>query len=499
MLKSISVKTFSELFHFLKYSYLFFFFLSYFFPVYSIILAAFYLLCAMRINKSGAKRLFAVLLFFTALGTLAAVRDGQLKVRKNINHITENQDFRSKFISVTESKTSSNIVLALVTGHRKFTPKEKIAFVNSGTMHIVAISAFHIGVLLYVINLLYRFLFVFLHSVKSHYLNLIVLFIKMISLLFYLYMTGFSVPTVRASLFIFLFDFGMTFGVRPNVYYVFLLSLIVTAALIPGSLVGMSFLMSAMAVLAIVAFWRFLPDNEILKVLLLSVLINVVLLPLTVKMSGVYSLLSPITNLAVIPIVGVLIVFTTISQASYFISEDLFAFFIEISDLIASVVEVNIKFFATFSEMIALAAVSRSGFVVFLTFVVFISLLFLSGKYRYLFLGVYFIFLSLFFVDTDSKIRVKNIHSLGGKVKCVNLGFGEGIIVEQKRYFFRKSAVSEEDRVLLYLEKELAECGVTKVKSFHLRHKMKRRLWKRLKTRSRFQDSKEYLIEDPAN
>lgn len=100
-------------------------------------------------------------------------------------------------------KGSSGIITALVTGDQRLTDSEvKSDFIATGTMHVLAVSGLHLGILYYAITLLTGF---FIRFKNGKWIQFVVI---LFVIWFYAFFTGFSPSVSRAATMFSLIGFG---------------------------------------------------------------------------------------------------------------------------------------------------------------------------------------------------------------------------------------------------------------------------------------------------
>lgn len=141
------------------------------------------------------------------------------------------------------------VLSAFTLGYRdELNPEIRQAFISAGAMHFLAVSGLHVGIIFYVLNILFGFLRKIKYG-KSVKLILIILILWSYALL-----TGLSPSVLRASAMFTLIQIGISFNRTINIYNI----LAVTAFLIliynPLQISDAGFQLSFLAVLSIFYF-----------------------------------------------------------------------------------------------------------------------------------------------------------------------------------------------------------------------------------------------------
>jgi competence protein ComEC len=166
----------------------------------------------------------------------------------------------NKKMEIFLSKDIAAVAKALTTGNKSGISKEiRSNFANSGTAHILAISGLHIGIIGFFVFWFFRtFLCCFTKISMFRDIKKIAAIISWVVVLFYLYISGCSVPSVRA----FIMHTLIIIAILLNRVALTMRSVAIAATLIeifsPEAILFPSFQMSFGAVIAIVAFYEHL-------------------------------------------------------------------------------------------------------------------------------------------------------------------------------------------------------------------------------------------------
>ncbi len=291
------------------------------------------------------------------------------------------RNFRGKLLKIYKEFILNNenysVVAALTLGYKKDLSSEtERNFSASGAMHILAVSGLHVGIIyLFLIYLL----FFLENGNKRRILRLVILFIFVWS---YAFLTGFSVPVIRASLMLCFYEIGKTFNRSTNVYSSLSVAAFVLLFYDPFYIVQVGFLLSFFAVIGIVHFVPKISKNLIfdyknqktfLKKIFLwflntiwvlfcvSLAAQIAIFPISIYIFNIFPVYFLITNLIVIKLAALIILFAIIFFISY--SVNFFPHFLSkilnylldflnysvsfIENLPFSVYEVKINFFQT--------------------------------------------------------------------------------------------------------------------------------------------------------
>ncbi len=219
-------------------------------------------------------------------------------------------NFRKNLVNVIESKIpdpeSQQIAAALLLGQKENLDREiKNAYAETGTMHILAVSGLHVGII-------YAILLFPLKGIKLKpkqrkiYLSAVILLIWIYALL-----TGFSPSVIRAATMFSLFTAGQMRDRKPSSFNILAFSAMVMIALDPGVIFEVGFQLSYVAVAGIlliqplmVRFW--IPPNMILEyfwqLTAVSIAAQLATFPLSVYYFHIFPSYFLIANLVIIPL-----------------------------------------------------------------------------------------------------------------------------------------------------------------------------------------------------
>ena len=229
-------------------------------------------------------------------------------------------------ISQLPDQSSAALIQALSIGHKSLiSPQQWDVLIASGTSHLLAISGLHVGLVAGMV------FFVTRKIVPSRFLGLLSAqqYAALVSVLvagMYTALAGFSVPTQRA--FIMLLVVMLAVFLKRPVLSLNTLSLALLAVLIhdPVAVLGVGFWLSFCAVLLIslIVLSRRQSSSSWSKAIKIQWLIALAMLPLSVLLFQQGSLISPLANTFMIPLVGLLVVpISLLASLLNFISVDL--------------------------------------------------------------------------------------------------------------------------------------------------------------------------------
>ena len=216
------------------------------------------------------------------------------------------QQFAEVIDTHMQQPESKQIALALLLGQKESLDKDiKQAYSETGTLHILAVSGLHVGII-YSILLLPLAAFRQGHPLRQGYLVLVVALIWV-----YAAMTGFSPSVIRAAAMFSLFTAGQMRKRRPSVWNILAFSALLMLAMDPDVRLDLGFQLSYLAVAGIVGLqpiilrlWQ--PKNRVSEYIwqMASVTLaaQLVTTPLTIHYFHTFPSYFLLANLLVVPL-----------------------------------------------------------------------------------------------------------------------------------------------------------------------------------------------------
>jgi len=244
-------------------------------------------------------------------GTWLVVSKGE----RSLKSIAET--FRNKLLLSLEKNIKDKDVLAIteamLLGQRKHISKElKQEYTDAGVVHILAVSGLHVGILVLILSFLLQPL-TYLKNGKIVKLVFLILFLWSFA-----FLAGLSASVVRSVTMFSFVTVGMVFNNKTTIFYALITSAFLLLLIHPFYLFDIGFQMSYLAVFSIVLvqpliyeFWN--PKFKVLdyfwKLTSVSVAAQLGVLPISLFYFHQFPSLFIITNLVVIPLIGIVLLF----------------------------------------------------------------------------------------------------------------------------------------------------------------------------------------------
>jgi len=220
-------------------------------------------------------------------------------------------NFKLKPYNYTEDQLS--IINALLLGQRQHITKLVYDnYTNAGAIHILAVSGLHVGIILLILN----FIFKPLERLKKGLL--IKTSIILILLWIYALIAGGSASIIRATTMFSIVAIGMNLKRPTNIYNTLAISVFILLLVKPNFLFDVGFQLSYAAVIAIVSFqpilerlWspKYLLSKKLWQTLTVTVAAQFGIIPISLYYFHQFPSLFWLSNLVVIPFLGIILGF----------------------------------------------------------------------------------------------------------------------------------------------------------------------------------------------
>lgn len=253
------------------------------------------------------------------------------------------------------SQVSFGLLNALLLGRRGELSKGVIDdFKNAGAIHILAISGLHIGIILFLFNFIFRPLEYLRYGKISK------LILMLLLLWFFGLIAGLSPSIIRSVTMFSFVAFGMVFKKRGSIVYSIITSMLVLLLMHPNYLFEVGFQLSYLAVFGIVFLqtkiynWytsKFKIIDYFWKLLSVSLAAQVFVLPISLFYFHQFPGLFWLTNLLIIPGLGLLLLLGLLSTilSSFCLLPEYFVF---IFDKLLIGLSTIVKWIADFEQFV---------------------------------------------------------------------------------------------------------------------------------------------------
>jgi competence protein ComEC len=214
----------------------------------------------------------------------------------------------SKINSFHNSQTAGLLRGLLLADRSNIDYETRTEFVNSGVMHILAVSGLHVGYIALIFIVVFGRFNIFIRSILT-----------IVGLIAFLLLTGMPASVFRAVVMAVVIIFAYMTNRSSNIFNSLAIAAFIVLALNPEEIFSAGFQLSFLAVLSIAVIYPII-QNFINSLQLKSIVVNYILLfmgvslsaqigtlPLTLIYFGKLSLVALLTNLIVIPLAGAIV------------------------------------------------------------------------------------------------------------------------------------------------------------------------------------------------
>lgn len=307
-------------------------------------------------------------------GTKMAKYDGVNSIRFYSHYLR--LKVTKKIFTLFDS-TSASIINALITGDKTMIDSEtKRNYSLTGTAHLLAVSGLHVGLISFAI-------FTFFSFVSNQWVKT---FIVIILLFLFVYITGWLDSALRAAIMISVYLLSNNFEQRVNPINSLSLAALVMFLINPDVIYSVSFRMSILAVSGIIIFYRKFNStfniitknaqgiNFIKSSLSLTLASTVFISPLVAYYFGVFSIISPIANLFVVPITMLAMSFAIFALLLSFLSNGVSLYYSEASSFLLNIADtlneifVSVNFAFVEGQISFIVAIMSSFIIIYVLF-----------------------------------------------------------------------------------------------------------------------------------
>lgn len=245
---------------------------------------------------------------------VAGGNSGRLRLQRLASRFRSK--LNDKFIRAGIADAELGVLSALVTGDRQYLDQDtRSAYIGAGAMHVLAVSGLHVGILYLFLGLL------LVDRTRLRAYRFLRLLIILGVLWLYAFMTGLSTSVLRASIMFSIFLIGKSFDRTSGSYNLLAASALIILFIDPCELFKAGFQYSFLAVLGILyfqpklerllTFRHGLPDR-IWQLITVSLSAQLSTFPLALYYFHQFPAYFLLTNIVIIPLVWLIMVFALI-------------------------------------------------------------------------------------------------------------------------------------------------------------------------------------------
>lgn len=344
------------------------------------------------------------------------------QVRKNIDELIH---------QLHNSQTAGLLRGLLLADRTEIDYETKQNFVNSGVIHILAVSGLHVGYILLFFLVVFGRFNIYIRSVLT-----------ILGLISFMIITGVPASVFRATLMSVILIFAFLSGRSTNLINSIALSAVIILLFYPKEIFNPGFQLSYSAVLSIAVIYPLIQkiilqlsiSNKYLKNILLfagvSLSAQIGTLPFTLAYFNKLSLISLFSNLIVIPLVGIIVGLAIITMLVGSLLPSLANYFAVVNNVITSFMMDMIRF--TGSLDFAYIRINNFSLIDSIIFYLFISFLVYSIKssesVRFKFAVIVIVFVNIVvFADLDDK---KLLSDGVLNVLMIDVGQGDSFLIK---------------------------------------------------------------------
>ena len=370
-------------------------------------------------------------------GIVTAYDIKDFKILSNGTNFFLNQIFlirKSIFNSISNlhsNQTASLLKSLLLADRSDIDYETKTEFINSGVIHVLAVSGLHTGFIILFLLLIFGRLNIYLRSI-----------VVTVGLILFMFITGLPVSVFRASVMAVIIIVAFVFNRSTNLFNSLALAALIILLVNPNEIYSPGFQLSFSAVLSIGAIFPLFQnkikklniENSFIKytVLLLAVSLSVQIgtLPITLMYFGKLSLVALAANLLVIPLIGLIILVAISTLIINLISPFIAGIYASANDLFTFILFKFIKTTGSYEHSFVwvrnFSSYDALIFYAFLIIFLFYFKKFLSGVAKFSLLFLVFInFLIFSSLDNKELLRTGELNIL-----MVDVGQGDSFLMQ---------------------------------------------------------------------
>ena len=218
---------------------------------------------------------------------------------KTITLKKENKKILYKIKNKIKQRTEKHKYFSLfIVGENNLENEIKDSFKINGISHLFAISGMHITLFISILT------FILKKMIKN---KKIILLLITLFLLFYMFITNYSVSVVRASLLTILININKLYKLNISTLKLLVYIFLICLSYNPYYIYQVGFVFTFLITFTLILFSKKIPSNYILKILITSIISFIVSIPILINNFYSVNFLSPLLNIIFIPFITFII------------------------------------------------------------------------------------------------------------------------------------------------------------------------------------------------
>lgn len=344
------------------------------------------------------------------------------QIRKIINE---------QIISLHSNKTASLLRGLLLADRREIDQETKTQFINSGVVHVLAVSGLHVGFIAFIFIIMFGRFNIYFRSVST-----------MVGLLGFMLLTGIPPSVFRATVMALVIIIAFSTNRTTNIFNSLAIAALIILVLNPNEIYSPGFQLSFSAVLSIGVIYPLI-SNAINKLRIKSKLIRYILLfsavsfaaqigtlPFTLLYFGKLSVIALFANLIVIPTIGIIISLSVVTLITQAVFPSLAIYYAATNDAITNL----LLAFINFTGQLGYSHIKIHGYSIYDTFIFYLFLIFVlyfigKVKSKLAFsIVITFVILNIYLLSSldDKKLLPDHVFS----ILMIDVGQGDAILIK---------------------------------------------------------------------
>ncbi|MCH7770363.1 MAG: DNA internalization-related competence protein ComEC/Rec2 [Bacteroidetes bacterium] len=333
--------------------------------------------------------------------------------------------------SLHGNKTASLLRGLLLADRREIDQETKIQFINSGVVHVLAVSGLHVGFIAFIFIILFGRFNIYFRSVST-----------IVGLLCFMFLTGVPPSVFRATVMALVIITAFLTNRTTNIFNSLAIAALIILVINPNEIYSPGFQLSFSAVLAIGVIYPLI-SNAINKLKIESKLIRFFLLfiavsfaaqigtlPFTLLYFGKLSVIALLANLIVIPTIGFIISLSIITLITQAVFPSLAIYYAATNDAITNL----LLDFINFTGQLGFSHIKIRGYSIYDIFIFYFFLIFVlyflrKVKSKLAFsIVIIFVIVNIYLLSSldNKKLLPDNVLS----ILMIDVGQGDAILIK---------------------------------------------------------------------